>query len=146
MSTPPARILIADEPGGIEAIRQALAGTAFALVPASTVLDTLRMLRDAQSHALVMCGCHVDDGGMYDLLRQMKVMPASAQVPFVAIRSLEGELDDTLYDSVAVAVQALGGDAFVDLLRWQREDGHAEAGRRLTALVTRLVQAGAGGG
>ncbi|HEY8357419.1 MAG TPA: hypothetical protein VIL30_08140 [Ramlibacter sp.] len=134
---PPAKVLVADDPDAIEALRRALTRP-FQLVLVSGVPEARRQLQDRP--ALVVCGCHFDDGGMYDLLRHMKADPALETIPFMAVRCLEGELDDTLYQSVKIAVRALGGDAFVDLLRWQRKYGEAEAGRRLTDLFERLAQ------
>lgn len=138
MSTPAAQVLVADDPASFAAFRDALT-TPFALLPVGTLAQAMQALQPPP--ALVVCGCHFAEGGMYDLLRHMKAAPALAGVPFMAIRCLEGELDDTLYESVKIAVRALGGNAFVDLLRWQRKYGAAEANHRLTQLVTRLVQA-----
>ncbi|RYY85333.1 MAG: hypothetical protein EOO24_36660 [Comamonadaceae bacterium] len=137
MSNPPAKVLVADDRDAIEAFRRALTGT-FELIPVGSVQEAMRVMRDPP--ALVVCGCHFDEGGMYDLLRQMKASPALDRIPFMAVRCLEGELDDTLYESVKIAVRALGGNAFVDLLRWQRKYGEAQASSRLTALVAQLAQ------
>jgi hypothetical protein len=58
------------------------------------------------------------------------------------VRCVHGELlEDALYESVKIAVRALGGNAFVDLLRWQRRWGLAQASHRLTHLVDTLVSA-----
>ncbi|QJW84278.1 hypothetical protein HK414_11985 [Ramlibacter terrae] len=133
----PAKLPVADDLAALEALRRALMAP-FDLQPATTVQDAQRKLDETPD--VVVCGCHFDDGGMYDLLRFMKATPRLAGIPFVAVRCLEGELDDTLYESVKIAVRALGGDAFVDLLRWQRKYGEAEAAHRLTDLVTRLAQ------
>ena len=137
---PPPPILVADHPESFHAFRDALTSN-HQLVH----VVTLEEARDAlgQRPALVVCGCHFDEGRMYDLLRLLKAEPATRGVPFVAVRCVEGELlDDTLYESVKIAVRALGGNAFVDLLRWQRRWGPAEAAHRLTHLIDRLVQAG----
>ncbi|MGV3573278.1 MAG: hypothetical protein ACO1PB_22005 [Ramlibacter sp.] len=133
----PAKLLVADDLAAIEALRRALTSP-FEVLPATTAQEAQRRLLEAPD--LVVCGCHFDEGGMYDLLRYMKATPEFAGIPFVAVR-LEGELDDTLYQSVKIAVRALGGDAFVDVLRWQHKYGQAEAAHRLTELVTRLAQA-----
>ena len=137
MSTSP-RILLADTPEGVEAFREALV-TSFAIVPVTT-FERARSALDSVP-ALVVCGCHFDEGRMYDLLRYMKATPGLERVPFMAVRAMRGELEDTLYESVKIAVRALGGNAFVDLLRWQRRWGVAEASHRLTHLVHTLVGA-----
>jgi len=132
-------ILVADSPEGIAAFRRALPPSA-SLVPVHTVDQARGLLHPPP--ALVVCGCHFDEGRMYDLLRHMKATPDLAHVPFIAVRCVEGDLalDDALYESVKIAVRALGGNAFVDLLRWQRRYGEAEAAHRLTRLVDSLAQ------
>jgi hypothetical protein len=134
-----ASILVADTPEGVAAFRRALPPAAL-LVPAYSV-DEARALMEPPP-ALVVCGCHFDEGRMYDLLRHMKATPELARVPFMAVRCVEGDmaLDDALFESVKIAVRALGGNAFVDLLRWQRRHGEAEAAHRLTQLVQDLAQ------
>jgi CheY-like chemotaxis protein len=135
----PSRILVADTPEAFDIFRRALTGP-FTLVPAATlshVRDALHELPDA-----VVCGCHFDEGRMYDVLRHLKASTRLAQVPFMAIRCLEGELelDDALYESVKIAVRALDGDAFVDLVRWNRKYGADAASAKLTQLVERLAR------
>ena len=134
-----APILLADTPEGVAAFRRALT-TTLPLVSASSI-DEARALLDPPP-AVVVCGCHFDEGRMYDLLRHLKATHALAKVPFMAVRCVEGDmaLDDALYESVKIAVRALGGNAFVDLLRWQRKHGEAEAAHRLTQLVETLAQ------
>ena len=132
------RILVADHPESFAAFRRALQAP-FDLAQADSVERAKAAL--AETPTLVVCGCHFDEGRMYDLLRYLKASPALARVPFMAVRCTEGELlDDALYESVKIAVRALGGNSFVDLTRWQRRWGEAEAARRLTQLVQGLVQ------
>lgn len=134
---PAPHVLVADAARPFDALRKALISP-FQLVHAATLDAAKAALADAP--ALVICGCHFDEGHMYDLLRHMKATPSLEHTPFLAIRILEGELDDALYESVKIAVRALGGNAFVDLLRWQRRWGVAEASHRLTQLVASLAQ------
>lgn len=137
---PSAPILIADEADAFQAFRAALASS-HPLVHAETLEQARAAL--AGGCALVVCGCHFDEGRMYDLLRHLKATPELRSLPFLAVRCVESELlDDALYESVKIAVRALGGNAFVDLLRWQRRWGEAEASHRLTLLVDSLAQAG----
>lgn len=134
-----ARILIADTPEGVEAFRRALT-TTLPLVSA-TSLEQARALLEPPP-MVVVCGCHFDEGRMYDLLRHLKATNSLSRVPFMAVRCVDGDmaLDDALYESVKIAVRALGGNAFVDLLRWQRKYGDAEAGHRLARLVETLAE------
>jgi hypothetical protein len=138
MSPAPApHVLVADAFEPFDAFRRALTSP-FDLVHAPDLQAAKAAL--AAGPALVVCGCHFDEGHMYDLLRHMKAAPALEHTPFMAIRTLEGELDDALYESVKIAVRALGGNAFVDLLRWQRRYGVAEASHRLTRRVASLAR------
>jgi hypothetical protein len=123
----------------VRAFRRALT-TTLPMVSAVTLEEARAQL--SPPPALIVCGCHFDEGRMYDLLRHLKATTALAKVPFVAVRCVDGDmaLDDALYESVKIAVRALGGNAFVDLVRWQRKHGEAEAGHRLTRLVETLAQ------
>ena len=132
------RILAADEPEGIAVLQQALATTLELKVVYT--LDAARAAL-AEPPPLVICGCQFDEGRMYDLLRHLKAQAPLQRVPFMAVRCLQGELEDAIYESVKIAVRALGGNAFVDLLRWQRRWGPAEASHRLTHLVQTLAGA-----
>lgn len=133
----PARILVADQPESFDAFRRALAST-IPLQHAASFGQARAAL--AERPALVVCGCHFEEGRMYELLRFLKAAPGLQDVPFMAVRCVQGELlDDTLYESVKIAVRALGGNAFVDLLRWQQRWGEAEASHRLTQLVQQLA-------
>lgn len=133
------RILIADVPETVDICRRWLAGP-FTLVHAAQLDDAVQALHGPID--LVVCGVHFNEGRMYDLLRHLKLSPALERLPFVAIRCVEGELefDGALHESVKIAVQALGGNAFVDLLRWQRQYGAQEAGRRFSEFLKQLVQ------
>lgn len=134
------RILVADLQESFDAFRRALT-SAFQLTHVLD-FDAAKAAALADPPALVVCGCHFDEGRMYDLLRFLKAAPGLDAVPFIAVRCVPGELlDDALYESVKIAVRALGGNAFVDLLRWQRRWGVAEASHRLTDLLQRLVAA-----
>jgi hypothetical protein len=133
------RILVADVPEAFDAFRDALTSS-HPLVHARTFAQVKAAL--AEHPALVVCGCHFEEGRMYDVLRYLKALPGYGNVPFLAVRCVPGELlDDTLYESVKIAVRALGGNAFVDLLRWQRRWGPEEASHRLTRLVDTLAAA-----
>jgi len=137
MSAAVPRVLVADNVEAIAAFRRALTSP-FEVVPATRLAEAQAALLDPPS--VVVCGCHFDEGHMYDLLRHMKATRHLKGIPFVAVRVMEGELDDPLYESVKIAVRALGGNAFVDLLRWQRKHGLAEANHRLTRLLETLAQ------
>jgi hypothetical protein len=134
-----ARVLVADSAESFDAFRSALVSP-LQVEHVETLDEAKATLLHDNAPGLVVCGCHFDEGRMYDLLRYLKAVPPMQNVPFIAVRCVEGELlDDALYESVKIAVRALGGNAFVDLLRWQRRWGDAEASHRLTQLVETLA-------
>ena len=130
-------IVVADEDAAMRLLRQHLPA-GFHLAQAST-LDGAKALVQAET-PLVLCGCHFDDGRMYDLLRWMRASPPLKHVPFLALRLHEGQLDDAMYESLKIAVDAVGGDGFVDLYRWQLRYGHKAAGERLSRRVDALLR------
>ncbi|HYF21023.1 MAG TPA: hypothetical protein VEA40_24365 [Ramlibacter sp.] len=129
-------ILVADTGGTLEVLRGELPAR-WALTAAGTLEQAKSLLRE--DTPLVVCDCHFDDGRMYDLLRYLKSRPQLQSVPFLAVRAREGELDDAMYESIKIAVDALGGDGFVDLFRWRVRYGEAEAARRLARRAQALA-------
>ena len=136
----PARILVADHAEAFDVFRQVLARP-HDLQHAASFDEAVRALHSPPS--LLVCGCHFDEGRIFDLLRALKKDPACRGVPFLAVRCLRGNttLDDTLYEGVKIAVDALGGQGFADLLWWQQQFGEPEASRRLGVVVDCLLQA-----
>ena len=136
MPLPP--ILVADSADAFQLLSESVVST-FVFRHVATMAEARQALQS--DTPLVVCGCHFDEGRMYDLLRYMKATPPLSDVPFMAIRALEGELEDALYESVKIATRALGGDSFVDLFRWQRIYGEADAAHRLTQRILSLAGA-----
>lgn len=128
-------IVIAETPEAFGRLRSTLDGEG-PLVHARSLQDARQAV--GADTALVVCGCHFDEGRMYDLLRWMRAQPQLKSTPFLAIRVLEGGLDDTMYESVKIATHALGGDGFVDLHRWERRYGREQAASRLAQRVRAL--------
>jgi CheY-like chemotaxis protein len=140
-STSIAPIVVADRGEALDVLR---AGLPFLpLVVACSVDEARRLVTPGTP--LVLCDCHFDDGRMYDLLRWLKASSGLAHVPFLAIRVREGELDDAIYESVTIAVSALGGDGFIDLYRWQQRYGAEEAARRFSQHIEALALGNVGG-
>ncbi len=141
MSTPPATgspIVLADHADGVELLRGTLAGVPLGLVGAHTLPEARAAVGPATP--LVICGCHFDDGRMYELLRHLKSQAALESIPFLSVRAVAGELEDAMYESVKIATHVLGGSGFIDLFRWRRLYGEAEAGRQFAQRVAELAR------
>ncbi|TFZ07922.1 hypothetical protein [Ramlibacter humi] len=132
----PAPIVVAETAPATLQLRRMLDGT----WPLSTA-QTLSHARQAVNGdtPLILCGCHFDEGRMYDLLRWVRGQQPLRHIPFLTIRVLEGELDDAMYESVKIATGALGGNGFVDLLRWERRYGPQAAGQRFAEHVKAMA-------
>ena len=141
MSSPPATrppIVVADSAEGVELLRTTLAGAPFELVGAHTLPEARTAV--GPRTPLVICGCHFDDGRMYELLRHLKSQAALESIPFLSVRAVAGELEDAMYDSVKIATHVLGGSGFIDLFRWRRLYGEAEAARQFAERVAALAR------
>ena len=141
MSSPPATgspIVVADSADGVELLRGTPAGAPFELVGAQTLPQARAAV--GPETPLVICGCHFDDGRMYELLRHLKAQAALKSIPFLAVRAAAGELEDAMYESVKIATQVLGGSGFIDLFRWRRLYGEAEAARQFGERVAQLAR------
>jgi hypothetical protein len=96
----------------------------------------------AMQFDVIVCGTHFAESKMFDLLRYAKTSTESRQTPFLCVRVLEGELDDTAFLGIRMAAEAMGAAGFVDLNRWRREEGFDAARNRLRHLVWSLANAG----
>ena len=119
-------IVVADQGEAMQVLRRSLPPH-LGLAAAATLEQAKRLVEP--DTPLVLCDPHFDDGRMYDLLRWLKGRQDLQRVRFMAVRVREGELDDTLYESVKIATEALGADGFVDLFRWQVRYGPDTAAR-----------------
>jgi len=133
---PVSPIVVADSGGAFRQLREVL-GEAFKLAPAETLAQAKALLK--AETPLVICGCHFDDGRLYELLRYMKARQNLSTIPFLTIRTLEGELEEAMYESVKIATAALGGNGFIDLFRWQRLYGREGAARQFAERVAALA-------
>lgn len=131
-------IVVADSADGIELLRGSLAGVPFGLVGANTLPEARAAV--VPETPLVICGCHFDDGRMYELLRHLKAQTALKTIPFLSVRAVAGELEDAMYESVKIATHVLGASGFIDLFRWRRLYGEAEAGRQFAQRVAELAR------
>jgi hypothetical protein len=101
-------------------------------------LDQASAMLD-ESINLITCDTHFDDCRMFDLLRLSKADPVTRKIPFLCLRVVEGELDQTLYQSVDIASTALGAARFVDLFHLKRQCGEEDAHTKLRNLVDNLA-------
>ena len=145
MSRPPAPaasagspIVVAESAPGFRQVSDTLAASGLPLLGVDSVAQAKAAVR--ADTPLVLCGCHFDEGRLYELLRHIKARPVFAGIPFLTIRVEAGELDDALYESVKIATALLGGNGFVDLFRWRRLYGPAEADRQFAEHVTSLAR------
>jgi hypothetical protein len=130
------RILIAVTREHIPALIQVLEAD-FELIFCSS-LEHAKSLLDGRID-LIACDTHFDDCRMFDLLRLSKANPTTRPIPFLCLRVVEGELDQTLYQSVDIASTALGAARFVDLFRLKRKCGEEDALKNLRNLVEKLA-------
>jgi hypothetical protein len=101
-------------------------GGVVSLVPIHRFDDASEMLRSECDLALILCGVHFDESRMYDLLRLAR--ESQPHIPFVACRVLETRLSHISVQAIAIAAEALGAKAFVDLPTLILEFGRENAG------------------
>lgn len=134
----PRRILVADVPVGISAMRRILA-------PHATVLGA-SLLDEAIAAIglgvdLIACGMHFDESRMFDLLRRARAHAAAADVPFVCLCELDGRLGRSLLEGLEIACDALGA-RFVDLHDLRTRYGNDAADDQFRRLVLSLLPSG----
>jgi hypothetical protein len=130
------RILIAATPASAKLLSNILEDD-FELIFVESIEQASATLDE--SIALIACDTHFDDCRMFDLLRLSKANPDTRAVPFLCLRVVEGAIDQTLYQSVDIASNALGAAAFIDLFDLKQKSGAMQANTRLNKLVEQLA-------
>lgn len=125
-------ILAADTPRGIATLRNIFADS-ISIVPATTMEKAADALRSPID--MIVCGIHFSESRMLDLLTQAQANPSSKDVPFLAFRDLESELDPTFFKSMEVAIKVLGGLGFIDLYTLKKQRGVSDADAEFRRIV-----------
>ena len=89
-----------------------LAGHALTCV---RTLDEAKSVLAARSFDLVAIGVHFDDSRMFDLLRYVRSQERSRATPVVCVLTADFARHAVAAESLAIAVKALGGTAYLDL-------------------------------
>ncbi len=128
-------LLLADTPEALRLLVPIFSDQ-FELTCVST-LDSARAIFGNRLN-LIVAGAHFDDCKLFDLLVARNNSPAAA-IPFLCIRVLDGELDDTLYRSVVIATETLKASSFIDYSKWVRLHGRQNASERLLECALKLL-------
>lgn len=126
------KILVADVPQMDARYTAALEGWEIAFV---RTMSEAREALAAACHELVAIGVYFDDSQMFDLVRALRAQRAHREVPIICVRGRPG-FTTVSGRTLALSVEALGADEFLDLL--DAEDGAANAALR--AAVERLLK------
>lgn len=121
------KVLVAVPQSALPFVETVLGGFV-SLVPIHRFDDAIEMLRSECDLALILCGVHFDESRMYDLLRLAR--ESQPHIPFVACR-------------VAIAAEALGAKAFVDLPTLILQFGRENAGPLFRSRVLASLGRGA---
>jgi PleD family two-component response regulator len=105
------KILVADVPQLDARLSGALGGRSLAFV--RTLLEAERRLA-AEEFGLVIIGLHFDDSRMFDLLRYVRSASRRRDQPVICLRSLSHRTSAISSESLKIACEALGADAFLD--------------------------------
>ncbi|MEC4723757.1 hypothetical protein RY831_32045 [Noviherbaspirillum sp. CPCC 100848] len=128
-------VLVAEVPEVVPIVQEAW-GECFALTFCTSMQEATNRLNDGFD--VIVCGTHFAESKMFDLLRLAKSLPEVQTVPFLCVRVLDGELDNTAFQGISIACCALGAAGFIDLNRWRRELGFIQAREKLRDLVFML--------
>jgi hypothetical protein len=127
-------LLLALVPESVPIITTAL-GNEFVLTFCTSMEEATSMLNGNVD--LIAASTHFDKSRMFDLLRNCKAAPETRDIPFLCLRLLGGELDDSIYEGVEIAARALGAIGFIDLFRLRRKLGEERANEELRQCIRR---------
>ena len=112
-------------------------GIEMLLVPCVTLDMAKEVVRD--NIDVILCGLHFDDSRMFDLLRFVKADPALRTIPFLCIKTLEGDVEPTFNESIRIATKALGAVGFYDLAAKISKVGHDRAKSEIAEYIEDIV-------
>lgn len=127
-----ARILVADVPAGISTIRNVIKDGA-TVIGAETIDSAVLALH--QGVDAILCGIHLEESRMFDLLRVVKADPRFRAVPFKCFRDLESELPPTFLESLDISCKALGAIGFIDMYRLKQQVGIHRADEEFARII-----------
>lgn len=105
-------LIVEDRKRSIDDIRTALAAGPHQLLVAKSAENAITLL-NAASFDLVICGVHLNNGTVFDLLKFVKSDPARRSVPFVCFCERDSDLAKSVDDTVRTTAMLLGADKYV---------------------------------
>lgn len=137
---PRPRVLVAGTRQGIATVREVL-GEEAELVGAVSVSEALEQVD--RGVALIICNVRFDDSRMFDFLGALSGRPAARGVPVICCRVLHRPLSAGARRAIALALEALGVEEFVDMQAIGEEHGSEAAREALRrATLARLERRG----
>ena len=109
----PTRVLVADVLAMDDKIRECLPGHDLTFV--RTMYDAITALR-RDGFQLVVIGLEFDESRMFELLQYVRGLPAYRDIPVVCVHAEHLHLSEAVMKNIDVAVKALGGMAFLNLV------------------------------
>jgi hypothetical protein len=137
---PRPRVLVAGTKQGIASVREVLYDDC-ELVGAQSVAEALAAVERGVD--LIICNVRFDDSRMFDFLGALAGRPAARGVPVICCRVLHRPLSAGARRAIALALEALGVDEFVDMQAIEEERGQEAAREALRrAALARLPRRG----
>lgn len=96
----------------IDDVKTALDTGGHQLLIAKSVEGAITLL-NAASFDLVICGVHLDNGTVFDLLKFVKSDPGQRPVPFACFCDRDSDLAKSVDDTARMTAMLLGADKYV---------------------------------
>jgi hypothetical protein len=129
----PVVVLVAASPRGLAVARELL-GDEFQLIAVHSVDAALGRLAQGGID-LVLAGLHFDDSSMPALVEAVKNDPSTRAIPVVCCRFLPTLLRRASLLATRHVCEALGAEAFIDVLELEQKEGQPAAARHLRDVV-----------
>jgi CheY-like chemotaxis protein len=95
-------------------------------------MDEARSMLTGRNFDLIVIGVHFDESRMFDLLRHVRWQERHRATPVVCVLTTEVSRHAIAAEGLEIAVKALGGTAYFDLM----STGQAEARRSIDDLLS----------
>ena len=130
------KLLIAAVPESLDRLSVCMDGHYDYVV--ATTFAAARQQLNSQISAII-CAMSFDQDRVYDLLRFAKADPETRHIPFLCIKTTDGNISPPLMLGVEIALKALGGDALIDLYDLRGHVGDDTAFEHLRRVIRRTL-------
>jgi len=115
-------LALKERPEYARSFRDMIEPHGYQVVIATTVEAALELLREDDEIDMVIAAVHLEEGNVFDLIREIRRDDDLKRIPIVCLNINPGRCANYLNDSLEVASKALGADRFITMQHYDSEE------------------------